>query len=135
MTSAETGSPPSEPTRRSPKPQASRYYQEAYHLAQGNATSAGSWVICAPTVQTSKYHSGRSSGGEYVGQSSGTAGLCQPLSTSSQTKMTLGGCTWQDRRIMFSREMGKGRPPRRRAGGPKCANRRSGMYGCCDSQT
>lgn len=127
VTSAEPGSPPSELARRLPKPQAFRYYQEVYHLAQENVTSVGNWVICAPTVQTSRYRSGRSSGEAYVEQSSGTADLHQPPSTSLRTKTTLGGCTLQDLRITFGREMGKGRLPRRRAGGPKRANRRSGV--------
>lgn len=63
------------------------------HLAQGNVTSAGNWVKYMPTVQTSRYCSGRNSGEAYVEQSSSMADLCQPPSTSLQTKTTLGGCT------------------------------------------
>ena len=128
VTSAGPGSPPLEPTRRSPKLQASCYYLEVCHLAQGNVMSVGNWVTCVPTVQTSRCRLGRSSGEVYVGWYSGTASLHWPWSTSSRTKTTSDGCTLQDPKITSSRETGKGRLPRRGAGSPKYANRRGGMY-------
>jgi hypothetical protein len=127
-TSAGPGSPPSEPTKRSPKLQAFRYCPEACHLPQGNVTSVGNWVTCVLTVQTSQYRLERSSGEAYVEQSLGMASLRRPSSTSSPTKRTLDGCNLREPKITYSRETGKGRLPRGGAGGPKYANRRGGIY-------